>query len=300
MMKVALSFALYLTVSFAAEISARKPPPPTTTTTTSSSTSTDDVDDVVKGYIDAGTCDTVTTGSTCGDDATSYYSEFEYNGYRVVVANGIPDHDAENDAVSANPNTRCERWTYMAVPLNPSQGSSAVQTGMGVIGLATTGGTFYNDLSSTDGDVALYNEGITLDSCNGHSFSNNQYHYHANIACDSDAADADVCSMVGYARDGVPIYGYCNDADGTQFTSCYSISSGYSESELTIASGTYYSASMEDYYEFNSDGDCNLDEANGAIHPTTGEYSYFLTTTYPWVPKYYYGEDGASDLCSAA
>ena len=151
----------------------------------------------------------------------------------------------------------------MAVPLNPSQGSSAVQTGMGVIGLATTGGTFYNDLSSTDGDVALYNEGITLDSCNGHSSSDNQYHYHANIACDSDAADADVCSMVGYARDGVPIYGYCNDADGTQFTSCYSISSGYSESELTIASGTYYSASMEDYYEFNSDGDCNLDEANG-------------------------------------
>ena len=109
MMKVALSFVLYLTVSFAAEISAGKPPPPTTTTTTSSSTSTDDVDDVVKGYIDAGTCDTVTTGSTCGDDATSYYSEFEYNGYRVVIANGIPDHDAEEDALVSNPNTRCER-----------------------------------------------------------------------------------------------------------------------------------------------------------------------------------------------
>ena len=72
MMKVALCFVLYLTLSLAAEISAGKPPPPTTTTTTSSSTSTDDVDDVVKGYIDAGTCDTVTTGSTCGDDATSY------------------------------------------------------------------------------------------------------------------------------------------------------------------------------------------------------------------------------------
>ena len=70
----------------------------------------------------------------------------------------------------------------MAVPLSPTQGSSAVSTSMGVIGLATTGGTFYNDLSSTDGDVALYNEGITLDSCNGHSSSDNQYHYHANIA----------------------------------------------------------------------------------------------------------------------
>ena len=151
----------------------------------------------------------------------------------------------------------------MAVPLSPTQGSSAVSTSMGVIGLATTGGTFYNDLSSTDGDVALYNEGITLDSCNGHSSSDNQYHYHANIACVDDDVDADVCSMIGYARDGVPIYGYCNDADGTQFTSCYSIKSGYSESEITNAAGTFMSASMDDYYEFDSDGDCNLDKANG-------------------------------------
>ena len=155
----------------------------------------------------------------------------------------------------------------MAVPLSPTQGSSAVSTSMGVIGLATTGGTFYNDESSDDGDVALYNEGTTLDSCNGHSNAVNQYHYHANIACVDSYTNATECEHIGYARDGVPIYGYCNDATGTQFTSCYSISSGYSETEMTIASGTYYSASMDTYYEFNSDG-CNLDEANGigSIH----------------------------------
>ena len=149
----------------------------------------------------------------------------------------------------------------MKVPLNPSKGTSAEETSMGVIGLATTGGTFYNDLSTTDGDVALYNEGTTLDSCNGHSSSDNQYHYHATPACADSYANATACEFVGYARDGVPIYGYCNDATGTQFTSCYTISSGYSETELTIASGTYYSASMDTYYELGSD--CNLDEANG-------------------------------------
>ena len=37
----------------------------------------------------------------------------------------------------------------------------------------------------------------------------------------------------------------------------------------------------------------------GAIHPTTGEYSYFMTETYPWVPMYYYGDGGVADLCSA-
>ena len=30
--------------------------------------------------------------------------------------------------------------------------------------------------------------------------------------------------------------------------------------------------------------DCNLDEASGALHPTTGKYSYFMTTDYPWIP----------------
>ena len=40
-----------------------------------------------------------------------------------------------------------------------SQGSTATRTSMGTTGLAVTGGAFFNDWSSTDGDVALYNEG---------------------------------------------------------------------------------------------------------------------------------------------
>ena len=86
-------------------------PSSTSLTSSTSTDSSDDVDceDLVKGYIDAGTCDTVTTGSSCGDSAESYYSEFEYNGRRIVIANGIPNHDAENDQFTVNPNTRCER-----------------------------------------------------------------------------------------------------------------------------------------------------------------------------------------------
>ena len=33
----------------------------------------------------------------------------QYGGRRVVVANGIPDHEAEHDQYFVNPNTRCER-----------------------------------------------------------------------------------------------------------------------------------------------------------------------------------------------
>ena len=49
------------------------------------------------------------------------------------------------------------------------QSSSTSDTSMGAIGLSVTGGVFYNHLSSTDGSLALANEGTTLDSCFGHS-----------------------------------------------------------------------------------------------------------------------------------
>ena len=41
----------------------------------------DDVVSLVKSYIDSGTCGSVTTGSSCGDSAESYYREFEYGGW---------------------------------------------------------------------------------------------------------------------------------------------------------------------------------------------------------------------------
>merc|ERR1712213_225408 len=235
----------------------------------------DEVVTRVKGYIDAGTCDSVSSSTTCGDDASSYYTSFTYNGKRVIISNQVPDHDHEDDAVKANPNEACERYQFIELPLTPSQGSTATRTSMGTTGLAVTGGAFFNDWSSTDGDVALYNEGASLDSCFGHSSAAGAYHYHANINCtDAGAAtganDSDECVLIGYYRDGVPVYGLCKDSDGMEMTSCY---------ECT--------------------GTCTLDLANGAIHPTTGEYSYFMTVDYPWVPVYYYGDEGKQSLCSA-
>ena len=50
----------------------------------------------------------MTANSNCGSAATSYFTTFEYNSMLVVVSSGVPDHEAENDAVHANPNTRRE------------------------------------------------------------------------------------------------------------------------------------------------------------------------------------------------
>jgi hypothetical protein len=63
----------------------------------------------VKALIDAGTCSSVSTTSICGDDSTSYsyYETFVYGSYRVVIITGVPDHDAEYNQTTTNPNTRC-------------------------------------------------------------------------------------------------------------------------------------------------------------------------------------------------
>jgi len=282
---------------------------PSSSSTTAETTEDDGYVSLVKGYIDDGTCSDTYTTTTCGEAATSYYNEFEYNGKRVVISNGIPDHPAENDALDPNPNERCEIWQFMSVPISPEKGDSPTDTSLGVTAFAITGGTFYNHLSNPDGSLALYNEGSSLDSCMGHSDPDSQYHYHANILCEDagsaeGADDADECIHLGYMRDGVPVYGYCKDASGTQFTSCYSVVSGVDTEIIATAAGEFVAASTSSDYVFDQAaydaGTCNLDEGSGATHPTTGQYSYFLTTGYPYTPIYYYGKAGAAPICSAA
>ena len=91
-------------------------------TATSGTTTADDAYvTAAKALIDAGTCDAVSPNSICGTDATSYYKEFEYNGMRVILSSGVPDHDAESDQLVSNPNERCERWQYMEVPIDPAK-----------------------------------------------------------------------------------------------------------------------------------------------------------------------------------
>jgi hypothetical protein len=246
----------------------------------------------VIGYIDAGTCNSITTGSLCGTNGTSYYSTFTYNGKRVVIISGIPDHTAETDQKKANPNTRCERWQFMSVPINPSKATSYTATSMSSAGLAVTGGVFFNDLSDSDGSLALTNEGITLDSCFGHSDADKQYHYHANINCTSAGSATGAnsvfsCTLIGYMRDGVPLYGFCKNSSGTQFTSCYTRNSTATTTSVVTAGGTYTMAYYRSSYYYDTaaktKGTCNLDQANGAIHPTTGQYSYFATYGYPFI-----------------
>lgn len=269
----------------------------------------DEVTTRVKSYIDAGTCGRVSASSSCGASATSYYREFVYTNKRVIVTNQVPDHPFEHDQLFTNPNTACERYQYITLPIDPAKGASATRTGLGSIGTAVTGGNFFNDWSDPNGKVAMSFEGRSLDSCFGHSAGGGSYHYHANINCTdagsaTGANDPTLCKLIGYYRDGVPVYGFCKDPSGMVMTSCYACTGSCSES-VTHVSGTYSGLGGDDSdYSYDQAafdaGQCNLDKAGGALHPSTGLYSYFMTTGYPWVPIYYYGDQGQARYCSAA
>ena len=107
-----------------------------------------------------------------------------------------------------------------------------------------TGGAFFNDLASTQRAIAFANEVVSLDSSFGHSAPGGSYHYHANINCtDAGAAkganDPSKCVLIGYYNDGVPVYGFCKDSNGKQFTSCFKIKDGVTTSTVQHVSGSY-------------------------------------------------------------
>ena len=70
--------------------------------------------ETVKALIDRGTCSPVSTTDNCDSDATSYYETFAYNGQRVIISSGAPDHASEDEACcfeengGMNPNRRCK------------------------------------------------------------------------------------------------------------------------------------------------------------------------------------------------
>jgi len=322
-MELSRILLLLLVVGLSTLSEARKPGKRTTSSstdddsgdsTTTSSTDDDSEDSsyaaTVKALIDAGTCASVEANDNCGDDATSYYETFEYNGSRVIIVSGAPDHDAEEDLFISesegghfNPNTRCERWQFSVVPLSPEKSNSTDWStwvnypfyGMGAYGYATSGGVFFDTRSSPNGEVAWDNEIDTLDTCMGHSNDALQYHYHGVPYCiPSDtwlANDPEVCQFLGYMLDGYPVYGRCQDTSGDELESCWTTTS----SDPTSLSDYTYGSTA-------SGNTCYLDEANGYDF-TDGQtsdgyvgYAYVTTTDFSGVPIGFMGSE-FGDIC---
>ncbi len=140
----------------------------------------------------------------------------------VLKSNGLPDHKTPYwgvgnalyedfpDGYHANVNTSMSAHTYsMTIPANPSVASSHEETTLGPIGMALNGVPIYNDREG--GNVPLDALTITtFDYSGAHPGPGKDYHYHTT----GTYTTVDDNNLVGFLRDGFPIYGR-RDKDDT-------------------------------------------------------------------------------------
>ena len=117
---------------------------------------------------------------------------------------------------------------------------------------------------------------LGLDFNNGHVGRAGMYHYHG-IAISLTKTSGS--SLVGYARDGFEIhYLPIERKSGWQLKSGIRPSGG--------PPGVYDGSYNEDYEYLG--GENRLDQCNGG--EMQGNYAYFITDNYPFVPRCLYGE----------
>lgn len=178
---------------------------------------------------------------------------------------GIPDHDVlEAYALMDGSTTPVVANNYSTdISVAPVYSDTTTETGMGTIGIAISGGTYFNPYEGDGVSIAVdsnfYVDGIPfLDTCNAHPLpTGKEYHYHGIPYCITDVVDEDNAhsTLIGVLLDGFAVYG--------------------PQGEDGLAPD-------------------DLDECSGHTGPTPefpeGVYHYHLTETAPYSITCYHGE----------
>lgn len=160
-----------------------------------------------------------------GDNVT-----LEFDGDKMFVkSDGLPDHEILDvyQALSIVDNKTIflveplVQRMRVEVPLLPEMAEEPTPTGIGLIGIAISGGLFYSPYEADGTTVALDGnftiDGIPfIDACNGHPNPLSvQYHYHGIPFCITEWLDeeGEHSRLLGYLLDGFPVYGP-QDEDG--------------------------------------------------------------------------------------
>jgi hypothetical protein len=131
----------------------------------------------------------------------------------LLTGNGLPSHptglypiDRTSEAAryDRNPNSISEQQMNYFIPAAPELASAPTCLPMGAIGVALTGGVFFNALDAPARD-AVANE--VFDLCEGHPQRSGLYHYHHASPCFPQGTENEHSPLVGYALDGFGIYG---------------------------------------------------------------------------------------------
>lgn len=221
--------------------------------------------------------------------------------YFYLASNGLPDHKTGAFPNSGNPNTIAEIDAEYRIPRDPRMESDFIEvkiSGVTLGGVSFDPGTAEKDEATGWSIEAIQDVlDLGLDINNAHVQPSGKYHYHGipESLVDADSAN-EHSSLIGFAADGFPIYArYGLNEDGiiVEMTSSWQLKAGEREDG---PEGEYDGTYTLDHEYINGSGD--LDECNG-IYVTTpeypdGTYAYFLTDTFPFIPRCVYGEPDES------
>ncbi len=182
-----------------------------------------------------------------------------------------------------NPNGITVAEEIFRIPLQPVFNNQPSDTPLGTVGVAVNGIPIYNPFENPHQGWAY---GRLFSGCCGHPQRNGVYHYHKYPTClqlltgnnsrtekekcdeiDALLANGGHSPLLGFARDGFPIYGPVGWADSGRITKL--LQSGYTGSDDSFGNPRYITSS----------GD--LDQCNGLTSPTPefpeGIYHYVMS-----------------------
>jgi len=230
---------------------------------------------------------------------------FTRGNYRYIKSNGIPDHQHGRFPNRNNPNAIRPQNYDFRVPLRPKPAARVIAVERQAFGVAINGILFdpgtaeywQRDRSTGWRYEALSGKiNLGLDSNNAHVQPTGAYHYHGlPTGLIRHLNIGRRMQLLGYAADGFPVYnqyGYADphNAKSTleKVRSSYQLKSG---TRPGGPGGRYDGTFVQDYEYVKGSGD--LDQCNGRFGVTSeypnGTYHYYLTESFPFVPRYYRG-----------
>jgi hypothetical protein len=129
------------------------------------------------------------------------------NGVPTGSTTGVYPVQATDDAAQydRNPNSISEQSVSYTLPAHPKIAKRASCLTPGPIGIAKNGVAIFDALDAGNRDAVAHE---LQDSCGGHPQMSGLYHYHNIPACLTEGEPTNQASgVVGYALDGIPIYG---------------------------------------------------------------------------------------------
>jgi hypothetical protein len=225
----------------------------------------------------------------------------EEGGYRVIKANGVPNHEIGQFPGPGCPNAASAQSYSFRMPLQPRTNATFTTLKQQPIGVAINGVPFdpgtaeywKNDRNSGWHIEAIGGgKNLGLDQNLAHVQPNGAYHYHGiPEGLLSNLGGRGEQKMIGYAADGFPIY-----AQTRENRPSYQLKKGSRPSGTAGPGGVYDGTYQADYEFVQGSGD--LDKANGKTGMTSeypqGTYYYVATAEFPFYPRMLKGTPDAS------